>query len=337
MCGAQYSFLRANTKKKSTLLSWRQVNKAPMASACALKDDVDLLNWRRILGVRSRDVPQSSSPVPKDEWEAQNFISFERFRSDVAPQTLSRRLLTNPGPPLVLLIMHALHVRSALVLPIGFVSWAFALSLGLYLCDLWGGVAHMVLDHIEVPMRHASERSALQMAAWGFQYHHAVPRNWNDQDMWYYGVCRSGVALYMPWALAHLLLLQRLAPVVSAVWFVAEHFAVWTQVTHAASHGKWPKSRVWRLLHRSGLCISPAQHMQHHTHFDRDWCIFNGWANPLLNAVYSHFIEHRFVVPSMRGHVQRAVYLGARSANGTAARPFHGIFPEWRRRHGCPE
>ena len=34
-----------------------------------------------------------------------------------------------------------------------------------------------------------------------------------------------------------------------------------------------------------GLILSPKEHKRHHEEFDCNFCIVNGWANPLLNRV----------------------------------------------------
>lgn len=62
-------------------------------------------------------------------------------------------------------------------------------------------------------------------------------------------------------------------------------FAVLAQIPHYYAHVPNPP-RVVKLLQRIGLMISPEHHAAHHCgKFDRNFCIFTGWADYLLNPV----------------------------------------------------
>lgn len=87
-------------------------------------------------------------------------------------------------------------------------------------------------------------------------------------------------------------------PVMLAGWFAessfllaAGAFAVLAQIPHYYAHVPNPPA-VARLLQRLGLMISPEHHAGHHGgKFDRNFCIFTGWADLLLNPIVRLFPE----------------------------------------------
>ena len=62
-----------------------------------------------------------------------------------------------------------------------------------------------------------------------------------------------------------------------------------SQQTHFLAHARrrgllkeWPileKLQDWRII------LHPDAHQQHHEKFNCNFCILNGWANPLMNRV----------------------------------------------------
>lgn len=68
-------------------------------------------------------------------------------------------------------------------------------------------------------------------------------------------------------------------------------FAVLAQIPHYYAHLQNPPA-IARLLQRIGLMISPEHHAAHHSgKFDRNFCIFTGWADYLLNPIVRLFPE----------------------------------------------
>jgi hypothetical protein len=61
------------------------------------------------------------------------------------------------------------------------------------------------------------------------------------------------------------------------------------QVSHFLAHqrvhhGKQSLPPLVAHLQDLGLMLHPRVHKQHHDTFDFNFCIFNGWANPMVNA-----------------------------------------------------
>lgn len=69
------------------------------------------------------------------------------------------------------------------------------------------------------------------------------------------------------------------------IWTVV--FAVISNLFHRWSHMPLRNKPAWmRLLQDYGLSLRPEAHMQHHKRPHRvNYCILNGWANPLSNRV----------------------------------------------------
>lgn len=68
-------------------------------------------------------------------------------------------------------------------------------------------------------------------------------------------------------------------------------FAILAQIPHYYAHVPNPP-RLARFLQAIGLMISPEHHSAHHSgKFDRNFCIFTGWADYLLNPLVRLFPE----------------------------------------------
>lgn len=71
----------------------------------------------------------------------------------------------------------------------------------------------------------------------------------------------------------------------SSFWLAAGSFAVLAQIPHYYAHvSNPPRPICW--LQQYGLMITPEHHAGHHCgDFDRNFCIFTGWADCLLNPL----------------------------------------------------
>jgi len=82
----------------------------------------------------------------------------------------------------------------------------------------------------------------------------------------------------------------------SIFWVSMMWWSSISQVSHAFAHGK-AQSRWGRMvtskLQGIGLLLSPRVHGIHHREIGRNFSILNGWANPLLNAIFKGYIESR--------------------------------------------
>ena len=92
----------------------------------------------------------------------------------------------------------------------------------------------------------------------------------------------------------------------SGVLFFAANFVIWVQFTHAAAHGKWSGNSFVKNMQKLGLFVKPAVHNLHHTQYDCNFCILTGWANPVINVIFSMFIVPH-ISPHMLPEAQQGI------------------------------
>jgi len=261
----------------------------------------------------------------------------EDFESRSLSQPFTRRVLTAEFLPRIVLIMFVssqIHLPRLLVAiqEISLLGQFAAFMVGAYMADLFSGSVHCFLDHVKLEAVPAQKRNWLQYLAFGFQYHHVQPINWLYQDLFAHGILKAGFILFL---LAHI------------VWFLFQVFSPshWTdlmfivlswslllcQVAHAAAHNRFRDSFFWSrffaFAQSVGLLISPSQHHIHHSRFDQNFCIINGWANPLLNKIFMLNTIQGLIEPEMLAVQQQRVYLQERA---NLVWPYYNMFPDLR-------
>jgi ubiquitin-conjugating enzyme E2 variant len=181
----------------------------------------------------------------------------------------------------------------------------FALPLGMLAGDFISGLTHWLAD------TYGSERTPLVGAnfiKW-FRLHHVYPK-----DICTHGFITTNgntcilaaplVGFCLPFVWDEEVSAMRAFTVLTTVLTAATTVA--TNQFHKWAHTDVPP-RVARLLQSAHLILRPQHHSQHHTapHLT-DYCIANGWLNPLLEKI-------RFF-----GVLERALLkLGIRRANAT--------------------
>lgn len=173
-----------------------------------------------------------------------------------------------------------------------------ALFGGTYLSDLITGLLHIYLDH-----RRCDLGDPLDMAAYSFRYdHHALPLNFLKCSAFFpAGAANIISSITLPMsAVAHACLYyhwDKLHTVDSAfehkllVAFTVIIFGSLCQTTHALAHeGRFKRNATLptlvAALQRYHIILPPHVHTCHHQNeHDVNFCIFNGWANPLLNRL----------------------------------------------------
>lgn len=127
---------------------------------------------------------------------------------------------------------------------------------------------------------------------WNFHVHHDAPYPAKDSE----------------WELVMQILRPLSAPLVGCIWlyymgympnnvarllFGALSVGPFMQklhfLAHARNHGELEGDHAFnttiRFLQDHYIILSPVVHKRHHEEFDCNFCIVNGWANPLLNRV----------------------------------------------------
>jgi plasmanylethanolamine desaturase len=161
---------------------------------------------------------------------------------------------------------------------------ALAIPLGIIGGDFVSGIVHWAADTYGSEDMRVIGPSLVKP----FRLHHLYPR-----DICTHGlvettgnVCILAVpvlsaCLYLMWRMPESALLAFL--VVCLVLVAAATVA--TNQFHKWAHQESPSSLA-RWLQRKRLVLEPQHHKQHHTPpFNKNYCITNGWLNPLLNRV----------------------------------------------------
>ena len=148
--------------------------------------------------------------------------------------------------------------------------------------DLLSGIFHIYLDHSKVRF----DGSYVDFSRMGFQVHHLYPTfPWMmDKHFKPYMECNTIFPYANLVALANALTIN--LPVIP----VAVIFVVSFQATHYYAHGRTHGKEVpWLVakLQDMGVIISPRGHQQHHTMFNSDFCIFNGYMNRVCDWIMS--------------------------------------------------
>ena len=200
------------------------------------------------------------------------------------------------------------------------------------MADFVTGLIHCLLDfqtvdddelrlHIETSVEavEAFEKTKLFTDAserdrylWNFHSHHEAVYPSSDSQLelfmqlfWYVRVV---------WPLFYLgYYYGKIPEATSRVWLVALIVGLPSQQTHFLAHARrrgllkeWPmieRLQDWRII------LHPDAHQQHHEKFNCNFCILNGWANPLMNRVarlLTHFGVLAEEPPTARNRRERA-------------------------------
>ncbi|CAB9507902.1 expressed unknown protein [Seminavis robusta] len=248
------------------------------------------------------------------------------------PFSLLRAALILPMPwESLYIVVQLSRSSSSPPQPMGFLV---AFLVGYFLVDLATGLVHVWFDTIPLSMNTPNKMSVLELAAWGFQRHHAVQQNWHFDDILESGILTTG-AMAFPFFLVYVTLYGCgiiTSPYTAFAWTVFVTCGMHVQVFHAAAHNIWKKhphvQACLNQLMALGLIVDAKAHHLHHTRFDCNFSMVNGWSNDLVvNPLYQYLEKNGYIEPSMHGHVQRQVYIQERAK---LKEPYCRMFPEYR-------
>jgi hypothetical protein len=151
--------------------------------------------------------------------------------------------------------------------------------------DFFSGVLHVVLDE---PSNLRGWRSRLvAKPCLEFQWHHIIPTDIAQKS--YLQVCGDLNAIAFPVVFLYLSpsLYNALASdVVTALAAYKIIFAYYGQASHRLSHRSGNESIV-SMLQNVQFFLSVDTHRGHHRHHNDNFCIGNGWCNPLIRFMRS--------------------------------------------------
>jgi len=161
---------------------------------------------------------------------------------------------------------------------------ALAVPLGIVGGDFISGIVHWAAD------TYGSEEMRIigPSLVKPFRLHHIYPR-----DICTHGLVETtgNVCILAVPVLSVCLYLMWLAPDSGLLAFAVVSFSLMAVATvatnqfHKWAHQEHP-SALARWLQQKRLVLEPEHHKRHHTHpFDVNYCITNGWLNPLLNRL----------------------------------------------------
>jgi len=205
-------------------------------------------------------------------------------------------------------VASSIHVSGLPPLPFGlqllleFVAAVFAL-------DLVTGLIHLNFDYKPIANRELAHHVEKDIGAirefekddplflgatkedqflWNFQIHHDVPYPAADSDYeLIMQIARPACAVPPVLLVSHYMGLELPAFMLRCI-LMFTFLAPTSQFTHIYAHARTRnliRSPVYRFLQDWHLVLHPSVHQQHHELFDCNFCLFNGWANPIVNRL----------------------------------------------------
>lgn len=185
-----------------------------------------------------------------------------------------------------------------------------------YLADFLSGIVHFVLDYrytkpdsglrdlyfyegnkgaqeyVTLRSKVMKNVSALDEVVFDFKVHHISPGTLARRSFLtvclpivYFGslpmICVLFALSTMEWISGNLILMG---------WCFISALSL-AQYAHSCAH-KRQVPLIPKLLQKLRLFISKEKHDSHHTDLGQDFCLLNGWANPLVNVIFKYAKKH---------------------------------------------
>jgi hypothetical protein len=185
--------------------------------------------------------------------------------------------------------------------PIGIIEIITSVVSGLYLADLGTGLIHLLLDNYK------GDNPILKPPADAFQNHHNVS---GQKIITYdnFALLKEAKIMILP----IICILYNLTPLTSKSQMLCQIITLYgmhfCQITHKYAHlanylteedKQKPEHKIIAFLQDNHLILHPKEHRLHHISpkYDVNFCIVNGWANPLLNSIVHIPFIHSWLFP----------------------------------------
>lgn len=149
--------------------------------------------------------------------------------------------------------------------------------------DLISGLVHVYLDHSKIRY----DNTVTDFNRMGFQVHHMYPDfQWKmDKDYQPHYECNTVLPICIVVSFFNVLTFD------SYFVYLFCYFIVLFQTGHYWSHAhvhnkSVPKAVRWLQDHY--LLLKPSIHQKHHQSYDSNYCILNGWCNPIVNLLFKN-------------------------------------------------
>ena len=163
-----------------------------------------------------------------------------------------------------------------------------SIIIGLYFADLHSGLVHIFFDEYE------GDNPFLKPIADAFQGHHKSPINLIKKPT-IENITDTAITPYNIYCLLYNItkFTSKSQIIIQLSFLLGSNFGQIThQLAHFVNHAskkekKQFKYRITKLLQEYNIIIKTEEHRKHHQTYDTNFCLLNGWANPLLNSIYT--------------------------------------------------
>ena len=182
-----------------------------------------------------------------------------------------------------------------------------------FLADLLVGIIHLILDYQEIintdlrlhiekdtpSIKDFKETDSLFLNSskwdkffWNFHAHHDVP--YPPADSQNLETLRIMVPSLLLLCTVYLLYIKGIVPFrVFRITLFATPLLILSQkihfLAHARNHNKLENKgffqKILCFMQDYNIILNPKNHKKHHETYDCNFCLVNGWANPLLNLI----------------------------------------------------
>jgi len=189
----------------------------------------------------------------------------------------------------------------------------FVIILGsVYSADMFSGLLHIYFDKKKIKFVNKNDPGAILVhdkyvttlfdkVAHGFQIHHDKPRSFIDQVPWYNPVGQYEILRYLsiPTYTMTLIfdiyyngLLSKNYKNIFIFMYSFNMIATFSQILHGFSHRTKREIPLFiQILQNYGIIINTHKHHLHHTSYNTNFSIVNGWSNGVLNILYKRIIS----------------------------------------------
>ena len=190
----------------------------------------------------------------------------------------------------------------------------FAIILGsVYSADMFSGLLHIYFDKKKINFVNKNDTGAILVydekyvntlfdkVAYGFQIHHGKPRTFIEEVPWFSPVGQYEILRYLsiPTYTITLMfdiyyngLLSRNYRNVFIFMYSFNMISTFSQILHGFSHRTKREIPLFiQILQKYGIIINTHNHHLHHTSYNTNFSIVNGWSNNVLNILYKKIIE----------------------------------------------
>ena len=181
------------------------------------------------------------------------------------------------------LSLQACLVALALATPIAALRQLAAFLLAFVLADFVGGLVHMIADSND------HYRGFIGPLVAAFHLHHKKPV-YTRSNLFVVYFHESGSKVWLAVLLLLVALTHALVGLPRFALHIAAYFAVLSsvaEVSHYLCHV--PHRRIFDLLARAGVLLSPRHHGRHHHRDNQSYAFLNGMTDPILDRIASLF------------------------------------------------